>query len=55
MMRHWTCRQLIVLVCIGTATYLALTDDSFRASYMELITFVVGGYLGQQLPQSAKK
>lgn len=50
-MKHWTCRQLIMLICTVSVTVLAFKDAQFREEYSELVTFVIGGYLGQQAPQ----
>ena len=51
-MRHWTCRQLLISVALMAATTLAFIDADFREDYGELIGVIVGGYFGQQLPQS---
>lgn len=54
-MRHWTCRQLIMVICTFSVTILAFIDTDFREEYSELVTFVVGGYLGQQVPQEKRR
>ena len=51
LLKHWSCRQfLMVLFAIG-ATVLAYVDPSFRENYGDLIKFSLGGYLGQMLPK----
>lgn len=52
LLRHWSCRQFLMLLFAIGATVLAYSDPSFRDSYADLIKISLGGYLGQMLPKS---
>lgn len=54
-MNHWTCRQLLMTIALLAATGLAVIDPDFREDYGELVAVIVGGYFGQQLPQSSDR
>ena len=51
LLKHWTCRQFLMLLLALGATIIAYVDPSFRNNYADLIKFSLGGYLGQMLPK----
>ena len=54
-MKHWTCRQLLIIIVLLASTWIAIVDNDFREDYGELVAVIVGGYFGQQLPQSSER
>ncbi len=51
LVKHWTCRQLIVMILSVGALVLAYLDPDFRPTFGNLVSTAVGGYLGQMFPQ----
>ncbi len=52
LLKHWSCRQFLMILFAVGATVLAYADPDFRDSYSDLIKISLGGYLGQMLPKS---
>lgn len=44
-------KDIIALVGIMGATYLAILDTNFRVSYGQIIAGVIGGYFGLSIPK----
>lgn len=51
LLKHWSCRQFLVLFFAIGASALAYADPSFRATYGNLVSGAIGGYLAQMHPQ----
>ena len=51
LLKHWSCRQFLVLFLAIGASVLAYFDPSFRPTYGNLVSGAIGGYLAQMRPQ----
>ncbi len=51
LLKHWSCRQFLVLLFAIGASALAYFDPSFRPTYGNLVSGAIGGYLAQMRPQ----
>ncbi len=51
LLKHWSCRQFLVLFLAVGASVLAYFDPSFRPTYGNLVSGAIGGYLAQMRPQ----
>jgi len=48
-------RSVVVIILVIGALVLAIADDNFRPTFGDLAKVGVGGYLGQMLPEVAKR
>ena len=55
MLSRLTDRSVVVIILVIGSLVLAIADHSFRTTFGDLAKIGVGGYLGQMLPEAAKR